>query len=105
MNGKELAAALRGRRRGRDCCAIRRDHRAGPATGGRGEHKPVKGAEKTLTTCRAVRAKDAVFLLNVCPHPWGDIQPEEQRGLRVGGRLRRGPLPSLLWQRRGELRF
>jgi alpha-L-fucosidase len=50
----------------------------------------VKRAEELLATYRAVRAKEAVFLLNVGPRPFGDIHPEEQQVLRqLGQAIRR----------------
>lgn len=49
----------------------------------------VKSAEDILSTYRAVRSKDAVFLLNVGPRPFGDIHPEEQAVLRRVGQMLR----------------
>jgi alpha-L-fucosidase len=50
----------------------------------------VKSAEEILATYRTVRAKNAVFLLNVGPRPFGDIHPEEQQVLRqLGQAIRR----------------
>ena len=50
----------------------------------------VKSAESILATYRAVRAADAVFMLNVGPRPFGDIHPEEQAVLRqIGEAIRR----------------
>jgi alpha-L-fucosidase len=50
----------------------------------------VKSAEEILATYRAARSKDAVFLINVGPRPFGDIHPEEQQVLRqVGQAIRR----------------
>jgi alpha-L-fucosidase len=50
----------------------------------------VKSAEEILATYRMVRAKNAVFFLNVGPRPFGDIHPEEQQVLRqLGQSLRR----------------
>lgn len=46
----------------------------------------VKSADEILETYRMVRARDAVFLLNVGPRPFGDIHPEEQQVLRQLGR-------------------
>jgi alpha-L-fucosidase len=46
----------------------------------------VKSAEELLTTYRAATSRDAVFLLNVGPRPFGDIHPEEQSVLRQLGR-------------------
>ena len=45
----------------------------------------VKSAAEILKIYRAVRARDAVFALNVGPRPFGDIHPEEQRVLREMG--------------------
>lgn len=45
----------------------------------------VKSTEAILATYQAVRSKDAVFLLNVGPRPFGDIHPEEQQVLRQLG--------------------
>jgi alpha-L-fucosidase len=45
----------------------------------------VKSAEEIFATYRAVRARDAVFFLNVGPRPFGDIHPEEQHVLRQIG--------------------
>lgn len=47
----------------------------------------VKCAEEILATYRAVRARDAVFLLNVGPRPFGDIHPEEQNAMRQIGQM------------------
>ena len=49
----------------------------------------LKGARQILSTMQAVRARDAVFMLNVGPRPFGDIHPEEQRVLREIGDMRR----------------
>ena len=49
----------------------------------------LKGASEILSTMQAVRARDAVFMLNVGPRPFGDIHPEEQRVLREIGDMRR----------------
>jgi alpha-L-fucosidase len=50
----------------------------------------VKNVEEILITYRTVRAKDAVFFLNVGPRPFGDIHPEEQQTLRqLGQAIRR----------------
>jgi len=46
----------------------------------------VKSAEEILETYRQVRAKQAVFFLNVGPRPFGDIHPEEQQVLRQLGK-------------------
>jgi hypothetical protein len=35
-----------------------------------------------LATYRVVQSRDAVFMLNVGPRPFGDIHPDEQRVLR-----------------------
>lgn len=49
----------------------------------------VKSAEEILGTYRAVRSRNAVFILNVGPRSFGDIHPEEQCVLRqVGQRIR-----------------
>ncbi len=45
----------------------------------------LKSVNAILKTYRAVRAKDAVFFLNVGPRRFGDIHPEEQRVLREVG--------------------
>ena len=45
----------------------------------------VKSTEEILATYRAVRSKDAVFILNVGPRPFGDIHPEEQQVLQQFG--------------------
>jgi alpha-L-fucosidase len=50
----------------------------------------VKSAEELLETYRRVRARDAVFFLNVGPRPFGDIHPEEQQILRQLGQAIRG---------------
>ena len=47
----------------------------------------VKSAESILNTYRQVRAREAVFLLNVGPRPFGDIHPEEQQVMRALGRM------------------
>ena len=47
----------------------------------------VKSAEDILSTYRAARAKNAVFLLNVGPRPFGDIHPQEQAVLRSVGQM------------------
>lgn len=53
----------------------------------------VKSAEEILTTYRAVRSRDAVFILNVGPRSYGDIHPEEQCILRqIGQRIRKWTL-------------
>ena len=49
----------------------------------------VKSAEAILATYRQVRAKDAVFFLNVGPRSFGDIHPDEQAALRQIGQMRR----------------
>jgi len=49
----------------------------------------LKSANEILTTMQAVRAREAVFMLNVGPRPFGDIHPEEQRVLRQIGQMRR----------------
>ena len=45
----------------------------------------VKSPEEILVTYRSIRARDAVFFLNVGPRPFGDIHPEEQQVLRQLG--------------------
>ena len=50
----------------------------------------VKSAAEILETYRRVRARKAVFLLNVGPRPFGDIHPEEQQILRQLGPAIRG---------------
>ena len=45
----------------------------------------VKSAAEILKIYRAVKARDAVFALNVGPRPFGDIHPDEQRVLREIG--------------------
>jgi alpha-L-fucosidase len=45
----------------------------------------VKSTAEILATYRAVRSRDATFLLNVGPRPWGDIHPQEQQVLREIG--------------------
>ncbi len=51
----------------------------------------VKQADEILATYQAARARNAVFLLNVGPRPFGDIHPEEQQVLRqIGQAIRRG---------------
>ena len=45
----------------------------------------VKSAEEILETYSRVRARNAVFFLNVGPRPFGDIHPEEQQVLRQFG--------------------
>jgi alpha-L-fucosidase len=47
-------------------------------------HK-LKSAAEILETYRAVRDRDAAFILNVGPRPFGDIHPEEQSILRALG--------------------
>lgn len=47
----------------------------------------LKTPEEILRTYREVRARGAVFLLNVGPRPWGDIHPEEQSALRRIGEM------------------
>jgi alpha-L-fucosidase len=50
----------------------------------------VKQAGEILATYRAVRSRNAVFMLNVGPRPFGDIYPEEQQVLRqIGQAIRR----------------
>ena len=50
----------------------------------------VKSAEEILATYRAVQSRNATFLLNVGPRPFGDIHPEEQSVLRqIGQGIRR----------------
>jgi len=49
----------------------------------------VKNAEEIAATYQAVRARDAVFFLNVGPRPFGDIHPEEQQVLRQTGQMLR----------------
>lgn len=51
-------------------------------------HK-VKPADEIIATYRAVRSRDAVFLLNVGPRAYGDIHPEEQAVLRQIGQAMR----------------
>jgi alpha-L-fucosidase len=50
----------------------------------------VKSAQDLLATYRTTQSRDAVFMLNVGPRPFGDIHPDEQRVLREIGRLSRG---------------
>jgi alpha-L-fucosidase len=50
----------------------------------------VKSAESIVETYRAVRGRDAVFMLNVGPRAFGDIHPEEQAVLRQIGAAMRG---------------
>jgi alpha-L-fucosidase len=45
----------------------------------------LKSAEDLLATYRAVQSRDAVFMLNVGPRPYGDIHPAEQHVLRQMG--------------------
>ena len=52
-------------------------------------HHSVKSAPELLETFRTVRARNAVFLLNVGPRSFGDIHPEEQRVLRQIGQMTR----------------
>jgi alpha-L-fucosidase len=53
----------------------------------------VKSAESILETYRAARSRNAVFILNVGPRPFGDIHPEEQVVLRqIGQAIRRHQL-------------
>ncbi len=49
----------------------------------------VKSAEEILTTCRAVQSRNAIYILNVGPRPFGDIHPEEQQVLRQVGQASR----------------
>jgi len=50
----------------------------------------TRSAEELLATYRAVRARKAVFFLNVGPRPFGDIHPEEAHVLRqMGQTIRR----------------
>lgn len=49
----------------------------------------VKSAQEILETFRAARSRDAVFILNVGPRPFGDIHPEEQSVLRRLGQMGR----------------
>lgn len=49
----------------------------------------VKSVEEILETYQKVKERDAVFLLNVGPRPFGDIHPEEQQVLRQLGRVLR----------------
>lgn len=50
----------------------------------------VKSADEILATYRTLKAKDAVFMLNVGPRRFGDIHPEEQQVLReIGQSIRR----------------
>lgn len=50
----------------------------------------LKSAAEILDVYRAVRARDAVLMLNVGPRPFGDIHPEEQSVLRQIGQRMRG---------------
>jgi alpha-L-fucosidase len=50
-------------------------------------NQSVKSAEEILGTYRAVRSKNAVFLLNVGPRAFGDIHPREQDVLRKLGQV------------------
>lgn len=53
----------------------------------------LKSTEEILAAYRAVRSREAVFLLNVGPRPFGDIHPDEQRALReIGQAIRQEQL-------------
>jgi alpha-L-fucosidase len=45
----------------------------------------VKRAETIIAAMRKAHSRDAVFMLNVGPRPFGDIHPEEQQALREIG--------------------
>jgi alpha-L-fucosidase len=45
----------------------------------------VKSAETIIASMRKAHSRDAVFVLNVGPRPFGDIHPEEQQVLRQIG--------------------
>ena len=47
----------------------------------------VKPAREVLKPLREARARNAVFILNVGPRPFGDIHPEEQSVLRELGQM------------------
>ncbi|MFC1996402.1 alpha-L-fucosidase [Chloroflexota bacterium] len=49
----------------------------------------LKSAEEIVDVYRRACEKDAVFILNVGPRPFGDIHPEEQRVLHEIGKLLR----------------
>ena len=49
----------------------------------------LKSENEILSTMQEAKARDAVFMLNVGPRPFGDIHPEEQRVLRQIGQTRR----------------
>lgn len=50
----------------------------------------LRSAEDILALHRKVRERNATFILNVGPRPWGDIHPDEQSVLRqVGQGIRR----------------
>ena len=50
----------------------------------------LRSVDDVLKLHQAIRERDAVFLLNVGPRPWGDIHPDEQSVLRqVGQALRK----------------
>ena len=53
----------------------------------------VKSADEIVRIFRQVRTRNAVFLLNVGPRPFGDIHPEEQSELRKIGRVLREETP------------
>jgi alpha-L-fucosidase len=49
----------------------------------------VKPADEIVTAYHRARAKNAVFMVNVGPRPFGDIHPEDQAVLReIGGKIR-----------------
>jgi alpha-L-fucosidase len=45
----------------------------------------IKSAETIIGSMRKAHSRDAVFMLNVGPRPFGDIHPEEQQVLRQIG--------------------
>ena len=49
----------------------------------------VKSAETIIAAMRKAHSRDAVFILNVGPRPFGDIHPEEQQVLRQIGQMAR----------------